>query len=216
MSVQAFVVSAGATAESVAEARLPSWTAPMVIAADGGFRAAQALGFGVTAVVGDLDSISPKDRAEIDVDETDVVVFPPDKDATDLELAIDEAIARGARELCVIDAMQGRVDHFMASAMLLTAAKYVTIGVSLCVGNTRGWVVSELRPLSVICTKGTTISLVVVEDVEGAQTEGLLYPLRKDSLRRGTSRCVSNICTESVVSVALGCGTLLVVDQGIV
>jgi thiamine pyrophosphokinase len=216
VSRRAFVVSAGATAESVAIARLPLWTKPMVIAADGGYGPALSLGFAVTAVVGDCDSIDPAALAAIDRDITEVVTHPRDKDATDLELAIQEAIRRGAKEVCVVDCMRGRIDHFLASIALLAAAQFRSVAMSACIGSTRVWVANPERSFAGEIAIGATVSLVPIGDVDGIVTAGLQYPLHRETLLAGTSRGVSNVCISTPIGVAVETGTLLVVDEGIV
>ena len=216
MSAEAFVVSAGATPASVAVSRLPLWNDPMVIAADGGYLAACALGYRITALVGDLDSIRPDDLDGIDRSVTDVIAFATEKDATDLELAIDEAIARGATRVCVVDAMQGRTDHFIASMMLLGAKKYSRIAMSACIGSTRLWATSPQQPCVVEAEIGATISIVALGDALGVSTVGLRYRLDDESLRAGTSRGVSNVCVASPFHVTVAKGALLVIDEGII
>ena len=216
MSAEAFVVTAGATPASVAVSRLPRWNDPMVIAADGGYLAACALGYPITALVGDLDSIRADDLDRIDRSVTDVVAFATEKDATDLELAIDEAIARGASRICVVDAMQGRTDHFIASMMLLGAKKFAHVAMSACIESTRLWATSPQQPCVVDAELGATISIVALGDADGVSTTGLRYPLAGEPLRAGTSRGVSNVCVASPFQVTVLNGILLVIDEGIV
>ncbi len=69
--------------------------ADVVIAADSGLGHALALGCAVDLVVGDLDSVDPDDARRARRPAGAVVEqHPADKDATDLELALDAA--RGA------------------------------------------------------------------------------------------------------------------------
>ena len=69
----------------------------LVIAADSGLHVARALNLRVDLLVGDLDSVSPEAIAD-----TPIERHPVDKDATDLELAIDAAVRRGASHMVVI------------------------------------------------------------------------------------------------------------------
>src|SRR5262245_27401189 len=79
-----------------------------VIAADGGLDRALALGLRPGIVLGDLDSVSADALASAERDGARVVRHPRDKDATDLELALDEARLLGARRVLVIASAEGR------------------------------------------------------------------------------------------------------------
>src|SRR6476661_2130701 len=69
-------------------------TAADVVAADSGLGVATALGVHVDHLVGDLDSVDPAAVAAAEAAGTTVDRHPAEKDATDLELAIDAAVAR--------------------------------------------------------------------------------------------------------------------------
>jgi thiamine pyrophosphokinase len=70
--------------------------AELTIAADGGIRHAHRAGRDPHVLVGDLDSVTPEDLARARTAGTEVLRHPVDKDATDLELALDVALARTA------------------------------------------------------------------------------------------------------------------------
>jgi thiamine pyrophosphokinase len=80
----------------VASGEGPELTLPpaeTVVAADGGLLRARALGLGVDVVVGDLDSATPEALAAAEAEGARIVRHPQAKDATDLELALDEVVA---------------------------------------------------------------------------------------------------------------------------
>jgi thiamine pyrophosphokinase len=81
-----------------------------VIAADSGMRHAAALGLTPELWTGDFDSVEEGLRAfHADVP---MEIFPPEKDQTDGEIAVDAALKRGARELVLVGAFGGeRADH---------------------------------------------------------------------------------------------------------
>ena len=72
----------------------------LVIAADVGLAEANRLGVAVDLLVGDLDSVDPVDLEAFE-GAGGVRRHPEDKDATDLELAITDAIVAGAGRLVV-------------------------------------------------------------------------------------------------------------------
>ena len=73
-----------------------------VVAADKGLEHALALGLEVTVAVGDFDSASPEAVAVAEAAGTRVERHPPEKDATDLELALDVALAMGPQRILVL------------------------------------------------------------------------------------------------------------------
>ncbi|MCU1346500.1 MAG: Thiamine diphosphokinase, partial [Acidimicrobiia bacterium] len=56
----------------------------MIIAADSGLHSATELGLAVDVVVGDMDSVLPEALRDAGVAGTEIVRYPPEKDATDL------------------------------------------------------------------------------------------------------------------------------------
>ena len=90
-----------------------------VIAADSGLDHAHAPRRRGRLVVGDLDSVDPETLAAAELAGTTVERHPAAKDATDLELALLAARDRGAREIVVVGGHGGRLDHFLANALLL-------------------------------------------------------------------------------------------------
>ena len=93
----------------------------MVVAADSGVAHALALGLAVDVAVGDFDSLDPRVLEAVEAAGTRVERHPAAKDATDLELAIDVAVGLGAARIVVLGGHGGRLDHFLANALVLAA-----------------------------------------------------------------------------------------------
>ena len=106
-----------------------------VVAADGGLLRAQALGLDVDVVVGDLDSATPEAIAAAEAEGARIVRHPRAKDATDLELALDEAVALGARRVLVVASAGGRLDHLLGSLLVLAAERYTALELDALVGE---------------------------------------------------------------------------------
>ncbi|HEX9506122.1 MAG TPA: thiamine diphosphokinase, partial [Acidimicrobiia bacterium] len=114
-----------------------------VIAADGGAELARAFGLRVELAVGDFDSIS----AETLGSAARVERHPPDKDATDLELALSAAQQRGVDEIVVVGGAGGRLDHFLANVMLLGSSALADTQVSARLGEAEAVVVRDSTEL---------------------------------------------------------------------
>jgi thiamine pyrophosphokinase len=184
--------------------------ADVVIAADSGLDHALALGCGVDVVVGDLDSVTPDALARARAAGARVEQHPAEKDATDLELALGVARAHGVDRVVVIGGGGGRVDHFLANALALTAPEIATLRVEARFGDADAVVIRTTATLE--GAPGDIVSLLAVGGPAlGVESEGLRYPLRGEALHPGSTRGVSNelLGTEARVSVAGG--TLLAV-----
>jgi len=173
-----------------------------VIAADGGAELADA----VDLVVGDLDSISDAALARA----TRVEGHPREKDATDLELALDAALRERPERILVVGADAGRLDHLVGTLLLLGSAAYAGVQVDAQLGSASVHVVRGERTLD--GEPGELVSLFAVHGpAEGVTTEGLVYPLRGETLEPGSSRGTSNEFAAAIARVAVERGVILAV-----
>jgi thiamine pyrophosphokinase len=177
-----------------------------IVAADGGAEAAVARGLQVDVLVGDLDSISDETLAAVEASGARIERHPRAKDATDLELALDAAVALGARRVLVAGSDGGRLDHLLGGLLLL--GRYPGIELDAVLGETRVHVVRGERTLD--GAVGETISLFALNGpAHGVETDGLEYPLRGETLEPGTSRGVSNVFAAERVRVVVKDGVVL-------
>jgi thiamine pyrophosphokinase len=202
------LIVAGGPPPGVAE--LP--VAPdVVIAADGGLAHAIALGLRVDLVIGDMDSVSVSDLDAAGAAGIRVERHPRAKDRTDLELALDAALAEGAGSILVIGSAGGRLDHFLANALVLASPAYADVEIDALVEGARIAVVRNRRRLH--GAPGDLLSLLPVGGpARGVRTEGLAYPLAGEDLHPGTTRGVSNVFVTGRALVELRSGTLLAVQ----
>jgi thiamine pyrophosphokinase len=194
----------------------PALTLPVaqtVVAADGGLDRALALGLDVDVVIGDLDSVSAEALAAAESVGARVVRHPSAKDTTDLELALDEAVAVGARRVLVVGSSEGRLDHLLSSLLLLGSERYAALELDAVVG---GAVVHVVRGERVLPgSTGELLTLVPLGgQAAGVATEGLEYPLVGETLEPGSTRGVSNVFLGDDAKVTLTSGVLLAVRPG--
>jgi thiamine pyrophosphokinase len=186
---------------------------PLVVAADAGLAGAHALGLAVDLVVGDMDSVDPALLAAAERAGTEVQRHPAAKDATDLDLALDAARARGADRLVVVTGTGDRFDHALAVALSLAAGRLAGAAVEAWIGPAHLWVVRDR--LAFGGQPGTLVSLIPAHGpARGVTTTGLQYPLHGEDLGAGTTRGVSNVLLGREATVALEEGTLLVIAPG--
>lgn len=208
----ALVIANGDLIEAEALSRRLAGLAPRwIIAADGGCRHARRLGLRVDVLIGDLDSIEPEELPQLRAEGTQVISHPPDKDQTDLELALHHARALGASEIVVLGAIGDRLDMTLSNVLLLLHPSLRNIYVQLWHGSETAFV---LRPPGgeIPGAIGDGVSLIpLAGDAAGVHTEGLAFPLAGETLKGTESRGVSNVVTSSPARVRLAEGTLLVV-----
>jgi thiamine pyrophosphokinase len=220
--MKALVVAGGDVAPLEERADRPRWSADgelLVIAADGGLLNAQALQIPVDVVVGDGDSLSPATIDTLPGQGIEFQRYPVDKDASDTELALREALARGAGEVVVLGALGGlRFDHTLANVLLLAGRELGSTPVALVDGTTTVRVLDGERgnrrgaELDVLGAAGDIVSLLPLsEQVRGVTLAGLRYPLERATLRRGSSLGLSNVLTGERATIHIDAGCLVVV-----
>ena len=199
----------------VAALGLPGPGDRTVVAADSGVAHALDLGLGVDVAVGDFDSLAPAVLDRVRDAGATVDDHPAAKDATDIELALDTAVALGAERVVVIGGHGGRLDHFLANALVLAAPQWAAVAVDALVGEALVQVVRPPREAVVHGRPGELVTLLPVHGpAEGVWTDGLLYPLRHETLHPGTTRGVSNELAGTEARVGLSDGCLLLVRPG--
>jgi thiamine pyrophosphokinase len=185
----------------------------LVVAADSGLAAADALGLTVDVVVGDMDSVTPAHLAAAEAAGARLERHPAAKDATDLALALTTAVGLGARRITVVGGDGGRLDHLLANALLLACDEYAAVTVTAHLGVATITVVRDEATL--YGRRGELVSLLPVHGpAHGITTDGLLYPLRDETLAPGSSRGVSNELARPTAHVRVRAGVLLAVQPG--
>lgn len=188
--------------------------ADYVIAADGGFARAQRLKIRVDLVVGDLDSLGPAERTELAASGIGTITYPAEKDQTDLELALDQAIALRPERIVLFGVIGRRLDQSLANIFLLERAARAGIAAEIVAGRERIYLVHDRLQLSA-AQPGDLVSLLpLAAAVRGVRTWGLKYRLDGEDLHRASSRGISNEVIALPAGVALGEGLLLVIHRG--
>ena len=189
--------------------------ADLLIAADGGARWLESLGVKPHLVVGDLDSLDEATIARLSLAGARVEQHPPDKDASDTELAVEAALRSGADRVVVLGAFGGtRLDHELANVLLL-ADPALAADVRLQRGRTRIRAINGPGGLTLEVGPGAIVTLLPIgAGAVGVTTDGLRYALDDEPLAVGRSRGLSNLVTDQPASISLRAGTLLVVEIG--
>lgn len=184
----------------------------VVYAVDGGLTAADAAGIVPDYLVGDFDTADASLVARYE-ERCITLRHKPEKDATDTELAVDEALENGADTIVLLGATGSRLDHTLGNIHMLYRV--------LQQGKT-AWILNEnnrisLHKQSFLLEKkalfGNYISfLPFFGDVTGVCLKGFKYPLSGKTLTAGISLGISNEGQEETMEVSFLSGYLLMIE----
>jgi thiamine pyrophosphokinase len=166
-----------------------------IIAADGGMAHAETLSVTPELWVGDFDS-TPDDLAER---HRGVArhAFPPEKDKTDGEIAVDEAMRLGAREIIMVGGLGGQADHALAHLGLILKLGRRRVAAFITSGDEEAYpILNGTHHFDV--PRGSRFSVVPFTDLAGLDLDGVKWPLNNRSVPLGSSLTVSNIATGPV------------------
>jgi thiamine pyrophosphokinase len=169
----------------------------LVVAADGGLHVAEQLGLRPDIVVGDGDSLSPGVLDRLRREGVEVQLHPPAKDASDTELALREALRRGAKRSSSLVrwAASASSTHWPTccccrclSWPVVTFGSWTADRLSAC------WATGQSLSLSV--DDGELVSLLPLTEKRGRRAHPRpALPARRRSLEQGTTRGLSNEMT---------------------
>lgn len=190
---------------------LPAWAAGEIpedaylIAADSGLDHALTLGFDVDMAVGDFDSAGEHALA---ITDATVERHSPNKDATDLELALEAAMRHDPLRVIILGGQGGRVDHLMATLSLVASEKWAGVELEWVGRDARIRVIQA--GVTLHGAAGSIITLLAMNGpVRGVTTTGLEWNLDDETLPAGSTRGVSNRFTGPVASIRIRAGTLV-------
>ncbi|HXG24519.1 MAG TPA: thiamine diphosphokinase [Chthonomonadales bacterium] len=177
--------------------------ADLFIAADGAANCLPGMGLAPDVVLGDFDSLTPAVRECL----PEAVFLPmQDQESSDLDKAIAYAAEQGAKRITLTGATGGRLDHALTHISLLL--KYhPELDVRLLDEQMEVRVVGA-QPVEFRGKRGDKLSLIVFAPAEGVVAEGVLYPLRHETLFPG-SRGVSNMLVGDTARVSVRSGAVI-------
>ncbi len=182
-----------------------------ILAADGGALNALKFGLAPQTIIGDLDSLSADQLEKFGAAGAEILRFPTEKDETDLELALQWCVDKGASAIVILGALGGRFDQTLANVHLLALPGLQDMQIELVDGEQN---IRLLRPgtHNIEGRAGDTVSLIPLGGKAGGITSrGLQYPLRDESLEFGPARGISNVMRCDSASLELRSGLLLVI-----
>ena len=184
--------------------------ADIVVAADSGADIAAAAAVTVNILVGDLDSISRGAMERIFDGETVIEAHSPDKDATDLELALEVALRSNPSEIVFVGGGGGRLDHLLGNVGVIGSPAARHVPVSWVMERETAHVVRGRK--SIPTAPGQLFSLIPIgRNAHGVYVRSARWPLRDASLRVHGSMGISNVALGKEVEIEVGEGAVLAI-----
>jgi thiamine pyrophosphokinase len=177
-----------------------------VIAVDGGLIKLGELGITPHLIIGDFDSTPPSLLARFSSIPT--YSHPRDKDFSDMELALEEALGRHPDKIILLAATGDRIDHSLANLfLLLKHPELVSIETETeTLYAITGIYKHSFRP-------GQTLSFFSLNgEAKGVTTKGLKWNLQNAKVD-SQFYSLSNEVLDEEVEIQIGAGKLLLVIQ---
>ncbi|MBW2568361.1 MAG: thiamine diphosphokinase [Deltaproteobacteria bacterium] len=188
----------------------------LLIAADGGAHHCEAMGITPSVIAGDFDSLDPDELNKLQSSGVEIIQYPARKDQTDLELALELAVDRGADGIIVFGALGARWDMSIANILLLTLPKFSGVKLKFIEENQEITLLRSGEEFTLNGKKGDILSLTALDQkVKGVTLSGLEYPLKNSTLQLGSTRGISNVMVENTATIYLKNGLLLCVHTHI-
>ena len=205
MSKQCLIITGGEFAPFA-----PPEEGCFVIACDRGYEHARRAGIRPDLVVGDLDSC----RVELEPG-VPLRRLPVEKDDTDTMSALRLALSEGFRDIRLVCALGGRLDHLLANLQSLAFAAARGASVRIESPDTE---IRTLRngSLRLPRREGYSLSVFAVDGVcRGLCIRGAKYTLEDAELRPDFPLGASNEWSAEEAEITLREGTLLIVESRI-
>lgn len=186
--------------------------ADLVICADGGTQHLRKIQINPDIIIGDMDSTDPDTRSFFRNKKIPVIQYPEKKNETDTELCVSHAIEKGAEKITLLGVTGTRLDHTLASILLLKQPAAHHIPASIIDRHNEIYLV--LDALTFSGKPGQLLSVIpVTPQVTGVTLTGLEYPLDNATLYMGETIGVSNVFKEKRASIRIKSGIVIVIKS---
>lgn len=206
--MKALIVSGGQVPSRELLERCLAQTPELILGADAGAGVLLRNGIPFQLALGDFDSLDPADLLRLD-ETGEVIVYPAEKDFTDTEAALHEAIRRGATDITILGGTGTRLDHFLGNLGLLVQSAQRGIQARLIDDHNELFLIRG--PITIPPRKGWYLSFFPIgSDVPEFTVEDVRYPLTGHTLKFAETLTVSNEFTDLPARVAFPSGLVLV------
>lgn len=182
----------------------------LVIAADGGAQHCLSIGLTPGVVIGDFDSIDTSLVEEYKSQNIQFILYPRDKNKTDLELALFYAVEKSVDQIILFGLLGGRMDQSLANVLLLTRDEWKHIDLVISQGTDIAYLMRGEKEIQIQGNPGDLVSLIPLSEfVTGVTSHGLRWKLDDTSLDFGHTLSVSNELTDDSAWVKIQTGKIL-------
>lgn len=169
----------------------------------------------VDHALGDFDSVTEAEKASIIAKTTNFHPYPSRKNETDLELAIEKALAIGATEILLFGVTGARMDHGLINIQILyplLQKKISTRLIDYCNEVTlKGPGFYSIRKNIQFPYVSFVAFTEMVSDL--TLSEAFEYPLEKATLAWGSTLCISNEIKADEAQYSFSNGYVLVIQS---
>lgn len=185
-----------------------------VIAADHGAEFLYRAGICADELVGDFDSADPGILSYYEERKVPIRRFRPEKDSTDMEIAMLTALERGSTSLTVLGATGSRLDHVLGSIRNLSIPLRYGVACQILDSHNRIRMVDRSLTIRKEDQFGKYVSLLAHGGpVEHLTLSGFYYPLTDYRLEADCAMGISNEITEEEAEIRFESGRLLVIES---
>lgn len=185
-----------------------------VIAADSGMEFLRQAGRRPDCILGDFDSSCAQTLEYFQSSGVEVLAFPPQKDSTDMELAVLTALERGSTEMVILGATGTRLDHVLGSLKNLSIAQRAGVPCSILDAHNRIRLADRTLTLRKAEQYGRYVSLLAFgEDVTNLTLRGFFYPLEGYTMTCDMAIGISNQIAAEEAVISFDSGRLLVIES---
>lgn len=163
---------------------------------------------------GDFDSVSAAEMQRVEQYVSEVNRFQPEKDETDMELALNWAIAQNPETITIFGATGGRMDHTIGNIHLLLKPLLQSNAVKIQVVDNKN-IIYLTKPSTHAISRNPQLKYVsffpITLEVKGLTLRGFKYPLTNCHIPMGSTLCISNELVEDNGNFSYEEGILMVI-----
>ena len=182
-----------------------------IICSDGGANHAYNMNIVPNYIIGDLDSVNenimegPKKPV--------VLQFQPEKDETDTELCIELSDKLKAKEIHLMGALGGRIDHTIANVNLLYYIRKRGI-IPKIVSEKEEIYIAMDEEITIDGEIGDIISILPIKnDAKGVTLKNLEYPLENYDMKFSRPLGISNVMTDINCNIKVKEGSIIIIKN---
>ncbi|MEH6953884.1 thiamine diphosphokinase [Neobacillus drentensis] len=163
---------------------------------------------------GDFDSVSAEELMFIEERVTELKKYKPEKDETDMELALNWALDQNPSMIRLFGATGGRLDHLFANVHLLVNPLRTKKSANICLIDKYNLIFIKgpgHYTIEKINTKKYISFVPLTLNVQNLTLEGFKFPLENRHISIGSTLCISNELNSDYGTFSFSEGILIVI-----